>query len=321
MMTDAKFNPETLFSEAIRLDPNFGEVYLERANYYILHKDPESALIDLEKASELLPESAEVYRAYANAYFAMDDQKKALDAGEKAYELDITALPVYKLLGQLYLENGDYQKALDKLDVYVRYETQDAQALAMLGQSYYELKNYKAALTNLNKAMNLNRAGFSKFYVYRGLANLELKNADQAVSDLEAALKVDRTSFDVNLGLVRGYYLQEKFGSAFLQVEVLKNYAETDQQTALTLYWRALVLEQRGDARGAIITWKALLAMSADVMTAEMRSTAETRIKSVTTPSVTPKGATVTSTPKASGTPTAKVSPTPSRTPTRTPTP
>lgn len=47
------------------------------------------------------------------------------------------------------------------------------------------------------------------------LPTLNLKNIDTAVEDLEAALAVDKTSFEINLGLVRGYYLQEKFGSAF----------------------------------------------------------------------------------------------------------
>ncbi len=33
--------------------------------------------------------------------------------------------------------------------------------------------------------------------------------------------------------------MQEKFGSAFLKVEVLKSVAETDEETAMMLYWRA----------------------------------------------------------------------------------
>ena len=37
---------------------------------------------------------------------------------------------------------------------------------------------------------------------------------------------------EVNLGLVRAYYLQEKFGSAFLSVDVLRSVAETDEETA-----------------------------------------------------------------------------------------
>ncbi len=316
LLAEPNFNAETLFDEAIKRDPNFGEIYLERARYYILHKDPKSAIVDLDQASKLMPESPDVYMVYASAYLALDNKKSALEAAEKAYSLDITAVPVYKFLGELYIENEQYQKAIDALDVYVRYEDEDALALAMLGQSYFEIKDYKTAVEHLNRAMNLNRTGLSRYYVYRGFANLELKNIDTAVEDLEAALAVDKTSFEINLGLVRGYYLQEKFGSAFLKVEVLNSLAETDEQTALMHYWRALVQEQRGEPKDALKSWKALYAMDADVMTAEMRADAELHLKAMVTATNTPKAGVRTPTPKASVTPTPKVGKTPSRTPT-----
>ena len=66
-------------------------------------------------------------------------------------------------------------------------QNEDALALAWLGQAYFELEEYKAAVDNLDKAMTINRTGLRRFYVYRGLANLELKNMDQAVEDLEDA--------------------------------------------------------------------------------------------------------------------------------------
>ena len=187
------------------------------------------------------------------------------------------------------------------------------------------MKEYKAAVDNLDKATTINRTGLRRFYVYRGLANLELKNIDQAVKDLEDARTFDDTSYEVNLGLVRAYYLQEKFGSAFLMVDVLKSLAETDQEIAVALYWRALIQEKRDEAKDAIKAWKALLAMDADVMTPKMRSDAEQHLKNIVIPTNTPKGVTKTPTAKAGGsvtvTATPKAGTTPSRTPTRTPTP
>ncbi|MBI5945654.1 MAG: tetratricopeptide repeat protein [Chloroflexi bacterium] len=303
LLAEPNLNVEDLFDEAIARDPNFGEVYLERARYFILHNDPKSAIVDLEQADRLMPNSADVYMAYANAYLALDNKESALEAAEKAYSLDITVIPVYKLLGDLYIENGQYSKAVEALEVYVLYNDTDSLSLAMLGQAYFEIGDFKSALLNLDKAMTLNRTGLNRYYYYRGLANLELKNIDQAVSDLELALEADKTSFDINLGLVRGYYIQEKFGSAFLKVEVLNSLAETDQQVALMYYWRALIQEQRGEVKDALKNWKALYAMKADAMTTEMRADAELHLRTIITPTNTPK-----------------VSPTPSRTPTRMPT-
>ncbi len=301
LLTNSNFKAESLLDDAIDRDPDFGEAYLERARYFISHKDPKAAIVDLNRADSLMPESPEVYMAYADAYMALDERESALEAAEKAYSLDITALPVYQLLGELYIENGEYAKAIEALETYVIYQKEDALALARLGQAYFEMKDYKAAVANLDKAMTINRTGLRRFYVYRGLANLELKNIDQAVEDLEAAVREDDSSYAVNLGLVRAYYLQEKFGSAFLRVELLKSLAETDEEIAMALYWRALIQEKRDEAKDAIKAWKALLAMDADVMTAEMRKEAEKHLKSIVTPTNTAKAVTPTRTPKASG--------------------
>jgi tetratricopeptide (TPR) repeat protein len=162
-----------------------------------------------------------------------------------------------------------------------------------------------------------------KYYVYRGLANLELDNIDQAVTDLETAHQVDEKSYEINLGLARAYFIQEKFGSAFLQVEAVKTLAKTDEQKALGLYWHALIQEKREQPKDAVKDWQALLAMDKKAMTAEMRETAETHLKSMATPTVTPKPVKKTPTPAPTSTPrggTGTPTPTPTRTPTPTPT-
>lgn len=319
LLADPGFNAEFLFDEAIQRDPNFGEAYLERARFFISRNDPEAALVDLNRAAALMPDSVDVYLAYASVYLEVHQNESALQAAEKAYSLDITALPVYKMLGGLYLEDGQYQRAVEALEVYVIYEEQDALALARLGQAYYEIEEYEAAIRTLDKATTINRTGLRRFYIYRGLANLELGDTDEAVEDLEVAVDVDDRSFEANLGLVRVFYAQGKFGSAFLKVEVLKSVAETDEETATMLYWRTLVQEQRGETKDAIKNWNELLDMDEDLMTDEMRKKAEERLKVLIPPTRTPKAGTATSTPRASVTPSR--TPTPARTPTRTPTP
>jgi tetratricopeptide (TPR) repeat protein len=242
--------------------------------------------------------------AYADAYLGLGDKKLALEAGEKAYSLDITMLPVYELLGKLYMENGDYGRAVEALELYVVYVPDDATAFALIGQAHYELKEYKAAVEHLDQAYKLNPNGLRKYYIYRGLANLELNNIDQAVSDLEEAISFDDQSFEANLGLVRGYYAQEKFGSSFLRMETITSLADTDEETALALYWRGRIQEKRDELPDAIKAWQDLLAMDPKVMTPEMRKEAQDKLKIYVTPTVSPtpgKAPTKTPTPKAGG--------------------
>jgi tetratricopeptide (TPR) repeat protein len=321
LMQNPDFDIEALVEKTLARDPNFGEAYLERARYFNYHNKPKDAIIDLQLAEKLMPGSPLVYVVYAQAYVLLDDNKSALEAAEKAYSLDITDLATYRLLGDLYIDSGQFARAAEALEVYVTYEDQDAPALAKLGRSYYEIKDYKTAVLDLDKALTLNRFGERKYLVYRGLAQLELNNIDQAVADLEAAYEVDDGSFDVNLGLVRAYYIQEKFGNAFISVDILRVLAEDDEQKAIALYWRGLIQEKRGESKDAIKSWKALLAMDANAMTAKMRADADLHLRTIVTPTNTLKPGSATPTSKV-GTATATLTPkagnSPSGTPTKT---
>jgi tetratricopeptide (TPR) repeat protein len=315
LLQDPNVNIEYLFDEALSRDPNFGEVYIERARYFLYNQDPEAAIVDLNRADELLPGSPVVQLLFSKAYLALDDKKSALKYAEDAYALDITNLEVYQVLGELYLENKDYRRAVESLEVYVVYEDESSLSYALLGQAYYELKDYKSAMSNFDKAYALSPSGLRRFNIYRGLASLELGNVTSAIGYLEDAYDFDEKSFDVNLGLVRAYFLNETFGTAFLKEETLRSLAKTDEQKALVLYWRALIQEKRGETKDATKAWKDLLAMDPEVMTPEMREEADLHLRTIVTATNTSKPGTATRTPTK-----APTTPTKTRTPTPTPT-
>ncbi len=325
LLRDPGYNAQKLFDQAIDLDPNYGEAYLERARFLISHKKAEAAIVDLNRAAALMPNSTDVYLAYANAYLALGEDASALEAAEKAYSMDITALPVYEMLGRLYLENGQYQRAVESLEVYLVYEPEDALALARLGQAYYEIGEYESAVKALDRATTINRTGLRKYLLYRGLAHLELgDDIEQAVADLEDGKDADEESFAANLALLRGYFAAEKYGSAFLQVEALKSLSETDEDTAIMLYWRGLVQEKREEPKDAIKAWKELLKMDEKVMTPEMREEAQTHLEKLVPATATATMWTLTPTPKKSATPktpTSANTPVKTTTPAKTPTP
>ncbi len=112
---------------------------------------------------------------------------------------------------------------------------------------------------------------------------------------------------------MRAYYALQKFGSAYQQAEGAYALAETDQEKALALYWRALSNEGRGAISEAVKDWRALLKLPASAMSEAMRTEADEHLRTIAliTPSPTPKPVT----------PTKTRTPVPSRTPTRTPVP
>jgi len=321
LLADPGFNAEFLFNEAIKRDPNYGEAYLGRAYFYISRNDPKAGIVDLNRAESLMPNSTDVYLGFASAYTALGQGKSALEVAEKAYSIDITSLPVYKMLGELYLEDGQYQRSVESFEVYIIYNENDALTLAHLGQGYYEIKEYKTAISTLDKATTINRTGLRKYVVYRGLSYLELGDYENAVKDLEVAVQVNKDSYEANLGLVRAYYALEKYGSALLKTDVLKSVAETDEQKATALYWRALVQEKRDEIKDAIKNWNELLAMDKSAMTDEMRTTAEEHLKALAPATATPRIGTPTPTRRPSATPSRTPTPAKTPTPSVTPTP
>ena len=326
LLQDPNANILELYEEAINRDPGFGEIYLDRAIYYLNHRESELAVADLATAKRLLPGSPLVYYYEARAQLMLDDLEKAEAAALRANEADPTMLLAYFTLGEIYLAQNQYAEAIDVLQTYVAYDTRNATARAMIGEAYYMAGECKSAIEALSAAISMDSRQ-RQAYLYRGLCYVEAGNADAAVSDLERA---SSDEFEPNIALMRAYMLQEHFGDAYLQGEIVLSLAETDEEQALAYYWRALNFEKREEPENAAESWQELLSLPRSAMTAEMRSVAETHFYAIYTRTPSPTATRRISTPSPTKTATlrpgsATRTPTPSRTPsptnTRTPAP
>ncbi|MFZ1040932.1 MAG: tetratricopeptide repeat protein [Anaerolineales bacterium] len=321
LLRDPNTDITSLLGIAIKDDPNYGEAYLERADYYLDHKQPDLAISDLDAASKRMPNSALVQLDYARAYLAQGNAAKALAFAQQANQIDLTLLPDYLVLGQAYVANAQYSDAVKPLETYITYDTTDGSAYALLGQSNEETGNYQDAVTESTRALLLDPTQV-RAYLYRGLSDLELNNVDGADNDIRKAIEFFPKSFVANLGLMRVSYLEGHYGDAFLHISSTSALAQTDQQNALVLYWTGLIQEKRNDPNDAITAWQALLAMSPDAMTSQMRDDATQHLAALTTGTSVSTAGTEIVTPTESGaTDTPASTPTPSQTPTPTSTP
>ncbi len=309
-----------LYALAIQTDPQYGDAYLDRANFDLVRKDFGAALPDIQQASRLLPDSALVQLEFAQAYLLKGDDPKALAAALKANSIDLTMLPSYYYLGAAYVANERFADAIKPLQTYLIYEQGDGAAWALLGQGYTRTGDYRAAIDALGKALRAD-PNQVQAYVYLGTSYLQLDNLQGAELNYKKAIGFFPNSFEANIGMTQIYYRRGTFGSAYLQAETSKAKATDDTETALALYWRALSQEGRGDPTDALKDWKALLGMSPNDMTPEMRQTAQDHVQSLSRPALTPTGVTRTPTarPGSTATPAPQTS-TPGLTPTRTPT-
>lgn len=308
------------FDLAIEYDPYLGEAYLERASYRINQGDLEAAAQDLASAEQLLPGSPMLYLIQARLALASGDLENALVAAQQANELDITLLPAYLMLGQVALASDEPTAAEDALATYVLYIENNPDAWHALGRARYLLgQDLDAALQAFDQAIELEDES-PEYYLNRGMVYIDLGEGQKAINDLEAARRLGKRSFELNLALGRALIVAERFEEGYLVLDSSMDMAETTEQQAQLLFWRAQVLELLGRSREALADWKALLALGEDAYPQDWLQIANRQIATLTIPTRTP---TYTLTPTRTRTPTATATytPTPSRTATATLTP
>lgn len=310
LLSDPNANVLSLLDEAIRLDPNYGNAYLERGKIKIRDNDIPGALKDLGEANTRLPDNPLVFYNLAQAHFKAGDYVRALASAERTNQLDVTNLENYLLLGQIYAATGKTDEAITALQVYIKYRPEDVGASVQFGKLLFDIGEYEQTIQMMDRVTNLERSRREP-YLYRFLANVELGDGKAADADLDEALNFYPDLFEANLALVRAHILNERYGSAEQALDKTETIAETDEQKALIYYWAAITYEKRENPKKAAAYWQLLLDLPEDAMTAEMRTEAEEKLSALATP-----------TPKVSPTPTKRVTPTPTKnvTPTRTPT-
>jgi tetratricopeptide (TPR) repeat protein len=302
LQADPNANVLPLLDQAIQLDGNFGNAYLERGKVKIRDNDIPGAIKDLGEANTRLPDNPLVFHNLAQAYFKDGNYERALAAAERAKQLDVTLLPNYLLLGQIHIENGNNAEAIKALQVYIKYKPEDVSASVTFGKLLYSIGEYEQTVQMMDRVTALERSR-PEAYLYRFLSNVELGKGAEADKDLDTAIRLYPDQFDINLALVRVHILNERYGSAEQAVDKTVSLAETDEQKALIYYWAGITYEKRKNPNKAAEYWQLLLDLPEKALTAEMRKEAEEKLSAIVPP-----------------TKTKPVTPTKNVTPTRTPT-
>lgn len=303
-----------LFDLAIQADANYGQAYLDRANFSLARKNYADALPDIQKAEKLMPDSALVQLAYAQAYVLSGDEAKALTAAQKANTIDATLLYSYYYLGYAYSLNGNYADAIAPLKMYLIYQPDDASANMLLGQALTETGDYVSAVPVLKTTLELD-PNKVRANIYLGVCSLRTGDLESASEYFKRGIEFFPDSFDAQIGLTETMYDQGTFGSSYLQAMTAKSKASNDTQLALAIYWRALSQEGRKAFADAADDWQTLLAMPSHNMTPEMRQTAEEHLAALVTATPTPKGGIKTVTPTATPKPSGSGTPAATKTP------
>lgn len=273
---------------AIKLDPDFGEAYLELANIQIANNELNLAIKNLEKADQLLPESPLVTLALGKANIRLENYENALELAIKANEQDRTNLESYRFLGQAYQANGQILESLEPLIVYTTHSsTKDPIALAWLADAYAANGLPDKAIELYDEAILEDRFAIET-YLKRGRMYISLQENEKAFSDFEMAFSINPNSYLACMGLGEMLLIIEEPGDAYQQLSKCQKLSENQNQLARMYFYRALALEALGNDV-AIQEWGRLLELPPSAIGPEFVATAQYYIKShyTPTPSVT----------------------------------
>lgn len=157
--------------------------YFGRAMDFMMVKNYESAIADINRAIELAPKFTLAYFLRANAYYMQYELEKG-DAS-KASATSTDAAAAAKLLVQ-NASDGKLTDALADFNEVLKLSPKSVYALYNRGFIYLLMGDYTSAISSFNEAIAI-KPDFGEAFYNRGLMYFKLGNREKGVADLSNA--------------------------------------------------------------------------------------------------------------------------------------
>lgn len=177
-------------SEAIRLDPRYGEAYFMRAALYRQLNNDDKAVKDYKKVLLYVNtgdnNKAAIYNLMAQAYRRIKKYKDAINADSAAIVLNPGFAAAYASRGELYAIEKRYQLAINDYNVAMYGYQDNHKVLSILyaerADMYRSLKQYGDAINDYSEALNLDPDNKIAYWNRAAAYNL---NGDYQLADAD----------------------------------------------------------------------------------------------------------------------------------------
>jgi Flp pilus assembly protein TadD len=174
------------YTEAIRLQPNYADAFINRGIAYDSVKQYDKALSDLNEAIRLKPDFAYAYNGRGQAFYYLGRHEKAISDYTEAIRLKPDNLDAYYDRGNIYFGLAQYDKAISDFSDAIRLQPNSADAYNNRGVCYANLKQYHKAVTDYSEAIRL-KPDYVRAYENRAITYDDLGNRSRAVRDRKKA--------------------------------------------------------------------------------------------------------------------------------------
>ena len=164
---------DTLAAEVLDDKINWEEAHRKMAAYYLVRKNLNSFLEEMDAVISQYPIVVEYYDYVVNVLLPLKDYKKAYKYLRTGYDIKPSAFKA-KWLGTLDLYKDNLESAEKYLNESLAYDTKDSQVWYNLAGVHVKKNNYKKALELVNNALMLN-PNYTEAIDLKG----QLQNAEQ----------------------------------------------------------------------------------------------------------------------------------------------
>ncbi|HET9388111.1 MAG TPA: aspartyl protease family protein [Steroidobacteraceae bacterium] len=191
------------FDQAIRLEPNNAENYLQRAVVHVDENEAAEALSDYDHALRLSPDSIPALLGRAQLRLASSDEAGARADFDQASALAPQDSGLSLHVAEIYLYTGRFEQGITLFDHWIAAHPSDSRlGAARIGRCWARAasgKDLNLALDDCNAAVQ--RGSNSYALQTRGLVWLRLGNFDKSIADYKASLKLQPRNAFARYGL------------------------------------------------------------------------------------------------------------------------
>jgi tetratricopeptide (TPR) repeat protein len=190
LLADEKDEKVTRLTEALRLDPDYFDAYLERSRVYFALGQFENAIRDHSQAIRLNPDYAPAFNSRGRANHRLKQYQDAIKDYDQAIQLKPNYTEAYCRRADAYFELKQNERAVSDYDEVLRLNPNDADVLNSRGRAKHRLGKRLEAIEDYSSAIHIN-PNHAFAFNNRGADYKALAHNDQALADFTEAIRLD----------------------------------------------------------------------------------------------------------------------------------